>query len=476
MHNSLLRLHQTALLTILALLLTACWDDKSGETTDNSTSTATGIQTRAKPFTPSQQSCKPNQVSADIKDIYYPGPKCEHVARNLDSQRFLKKHIQICQKKTGVSLSSGPVASVSISSCKPAENQRGIVYSKQICCNAPAVVAAAPASAPRTFAYKANLSCPDNRLQAMATNLHFPDKTCAQAARGFAEKGYESSHYQKACQIAADSTGFRQTISDAALFTCNQDETGAYLDVALCCSATLPPGKKLHPLTLPKDIWEILTTRNLFALQLMLSIEPERAQERGKSNITPLHRATSVAMVDALLSKKALRDAKDKDGNTPLHSAVRRGQHDIAARLLQRGANVNAVSRYGDTALSYAKSRKIAALLLDNKANPNGASPLVTPLHVAAFYGRTDVVDLLTQHGADINRKNRAGETPLHRAAFGFSKTSIDVVRLLISKGSDINTLSNSTPARTPLDMAKKDEMINLILSHGGKSARELLN
>ena len=41
-----------------------------------------------------------------------------------------------------------------------------------------------------------------------------------------------------------------------------------------------------------------------------------------------------------------------------------------------------------------------------------------TPLHLAAFTGRTEVVRLLLERGADVNAKNeKGGETPLHNAA-----------------------------------------------------------
>jgi len=41
---------------------------------------------------------------------------------------------------------------------------------------------------------------------------------------------------------------------------------------------------------------------------------------------------------------------------------------------------------------------------------------LDTPLHFAAAYGRTEVVKLFLEKGANVNKVNEGGETPLHYA------------------------------------------------------------
>ena len=40
-----------------------------------------------------------------------------------------------------------------------------------------------------------------------------------------------------------------------------------------------------------------------------------------------------------------------------------------------------------------------------------------TGLHLATYFGHTRVVELLLEHGADINAVNQCGDTPLHKAA-----------------------------------------------------------
>ena len=39
-----------------------------------------------------------------------------------------------------------------------------------------------------------------------------------------------------------------------------------------------------------------------------------------------------------------------------------------------------------------------------------------TPLHLAAGYNRTRIVQLILQHGADVHAKDKGGLVPLHNA------------------------------------------------------------
>ena len=55
-----------------------------------------------------------------------------------------------------------------------------------------------------------------------------------------------------------------------------------------------------------------------------------------------------------------------------------------------------------------------------------------TPLHLAAGYNRTRIVQLILQHGADVHAKDKGGLVPLHNAcSYGHFE-----VRLAITTGS----------------------------------------
>ena len=60
----------------------------------------------------------------------------------------------------------------------------------------------------------------------------------------------------------------------------------------------------------------------------------------------------------------------------------------------------------------------------------------VTPLHVAASAGHSDIVPLLIEHGADVNGPGQSGGTPLRRAS---CHGRLEVGRVLLNRGADVN-------------------------------------
>ena len=62
-----------------------------------------------------------------------------------------------------------------------------------------------------------------------------------------------------------------------------------------------------------------------------------------------------------------------------------------------------------------------------------------TALHIACMFGDIDIIDLLIQHGANVNQKNKSMGTPLHNAAMF---RNYDAVDLLIKHGALKNELT----------------------------------
>jgi len=91
-----------------------------------------------------------------------------------------------------------------------------------------------------------------------------------------------------------------------------------------------------------------------------------------------------------------------------------------------------------------------------------------TPLHRAAFWGYTEIVELLINNEVDVNAKDKYGCTPLHDAA---EYSHLEIAEMLINRAPDMNALDNN--GDTPLDLAN-GETANLIRKHGGKTGKEL--
>jgi hypothetical protein len=83
------------------------------------------------------EACASNQVTLQTKDEYYPGPKCEHISRNMDSERFKVEYINMCKSELGITDHLPSVARVQIASCILETDRPGLFYSKRICCDKP---------------------------------------------------------------------------------------------------------------------------------------------------------------------------------------------------------------------------------------------------------------------------------------------------------------------------------------------------
>ena len=79
--------------------------------------------------------------------------------------------------------------------------------------------------------------------------------------------------------------------------------------------------------------------------------------------------------------------ATEWDNATLLHDAVGQNHQEVSAYLLDKGAEVNAVTADG-----------------------------LTPLHMAAQNGNLDIIKLLLERGAKIDAIDSKGWTPLDRA------------------------------------------------------------
>ena len=83
------------------------------------------------------EDCASNQISLETEEIYYPGPECEHIGRNMDSERFKVEYINMCKSELGITTQLPSVAKVQVSSCIYETNRRGLTYRKRICCDLP---------------------------------------------------------------------------------------------------------------------------------------------------------------------------------------------------------------------------------------------------------------------------------------------------------------------------------------------------
>ena len=133
-------------------------------------------------------------------------------------------------------------------------------------------------------------------------------------------------------------------------------------------------------------------------------------------------------------------------GGTALHKACEDGHVEVAKALIRNGADINARRGYfgEETVLMAACAARrgthgvqrpdldTARLILKSGADVN----LRTPLRRAAYCNHVDVVRLLLEFRAEVDRRDRYGKTPLMAAS---EEGHDDVVRVLLDAGADVD-------------------------------------
>ena len=174
----------------------------------------------------------------------------------------------------------------------------------------------------------------------------------------------------------------------------------------------------------------------------------------------------NVPIINLLLEHGANVNAPDSMGWTPLMRASEWMEPTLVETLLKYGANPNTHSPANDmTPLIQAARQKqigIMKILLDKGADVNAFSKYDSnALYIATTYGRADMVKLLLEHGANPNFCN---EFELRDPALVIAamEGNAQIVRLLLAHGADVNERSNDSNL-TAEDAAMKYHHLTLL-------------
>lgn len=141
-----------------------------------------------------------------------------------------------------------------------------------------------------------------------------------------------------------------------------------------------------------------------------------------------------------------INECEASSGRTGLFEAAWNGSEEIAAFLLERGADPNIADRSGFTPLMRAAEGghlSIVSALMESGADVNrrGRVRGVTALMLAAENGHTEVISKLLSGGAGINDTDQYEETALSMA---LKAGRDEAARLLESKGGRGKTERNA--------------------------------
>ena len=183
---------------------------------------------------------------------------------------------------------------------------------------------------------------------------------------------------------------------------------------------------------------------------LNAGIDPNSKNEKGETALTYTldnHESDKIAKV---LLRKADINLQDDLGNSPLHLAIVKGKEKILDMLLEKDVNVNVSGRQGTVknisplyAAVLKRREDLVKKLIKKKAAPNiadsqGSFPLIDA--VFQKVANPEIVKMLLENGAEVNKKNVDGATALIYAASNQDITPEvrqTIVKLLLEKGAD---------------------------------------
>ncbi|KAG4100466.1 ankyrin repeat-containing domain protein [Neocallimastix lanati (nom. inval.)] len=192
---------------------------------------------------------------------------------------------------------------------------------------------------------------------------------------------------------------------------------------------------------------------------------------------TPLYEASkngSFDIVKLLVENKASLNKKASNGISPINIAFQNDYIDIVKYLIEQGADINSIDNDGRSLINKVveKNSNGSAALVEyliekgakiNKQSKDGW----TPLHEAVQVGNKEVVQILINHDAFVNAKDKSLQwTPLHEASLN---GDLVIFKLLVENNADID--ATDVNGLTPRFIVEKSNFTNILAYLKNKSA-----
>ncbi len=184
----------------------------------------------------------------------------------------------------------------------------------------------------------------------------------------------------------------------------------------------------------------------------------------GQSIVHYFVKTKNEKAIDYCISQHLDCAVKDKNGNTPLHLALKNpNDYDsikIAAKLVQSGVP----QTEGECGYFEQSAAARNPLLRYDDGQ--------TPLHIASILGHSGIVDYLLKEKSTIspatlmNAQDIAGATALHEAVrYG----NVEVAQKLLKAGANVNATDalGNTPILLLIPAEKQEKIYPLLISHG---------
>ncbi|CAG7991609.1 unnamed protein product [Penicillium olsonii] len=185
-----------------------------------------------------------------------------------------------------------------------------------------------------------------------------------------------------------------------------------------------------------------------------------------------------LAIAKLLVEKGADLEALSHFSETALQIACKEGSSDVLRYLVESGADLGKRTPEGRTLLHLAAHKgnleAIEPLLekgVDMESRDNEG---FTPFHSACYNGHLEVARLLLDHGANIEAKSHKRHTPLLMAILwettvfvGADSMPVGITSFLLERGANPNEPNDSGIAPIHIAVSKGDALCKLLLQHG---------
>jgi len=182
-------------------------------------------------------------------------------------------------------------------------------------------------------------------------------------------------------------------------------------------------------------------------------------------------KAGNAARVRQMLdANPALAAARAESGESAVMLSVYYGKEDVLELLLERKVPLDIF----EAAAAGVRARVEELVKGDSALARSFSHDGFTPLHLAAFFGRIPVVELLLSQRASVNEvsHNPSALCPLHSAvAHRQPQVALEISRALIASGADVNVAQHG--GWTPLHAAALHgnvALVRLLLEAGAKA------
>ena len=200
-------------------------------------------------------------------------------------------------------------------------------------------------------------------------------------------------------------------------------------------------------------------------------ITPETVYQRDGAGNTMLHAVVrnrgNSEQIARVLDNRSPVDARNRDGDTALHIAVRMNQRENGEFLISRGANIFSVNSSGESPLYIALTSPggIREWMINENTIIARDGLGNTMLHYAAQWKLDSAIPVIIRNGVSIEETNATGETPVFMA---IKTDSPSTIRVFVENRANLN--ARDTQGNSVLHAAVRWNAVNsatLLVSYG---------